>query len=270
MCIHHVALEIKGGVEDDKLLSEASSMLASKMRFVEMFFLCRQSVRVLMDDLEEIPYQTVIILETASLVSRRTDASRDGHVLQVSDVVLLANKAVFVSLSHMRIQLVVAEEAFAAKLAVRMNTALDIFRSSALCSMRHGRQVHNKLIVIIQSMLMSEHFLAPDAQITVPRVIGDMLIKEGVHLPHQLVVGGTDVKAKIAPPVGDVVAGLISTIEAKQQQSVVHHLLRLEEYRQSRILVWDGLWRERRESCIRRFGQDHSRLWFLRGQWLMS
>lgn len=211
MCIHHVALEIKGGVEDDKLLSEASSMLASKMRFVEMFF------------------QTVIILE-----------------IQVSDVVLLANKAVFVSLSHMRIQLVVAEEAFAAKLAVRMNTALDIFRSSALCSMRHGRQVHNKLIVIIQSMLMSEHFLAPDAQIT-----------------HQLVVGGTDVKAKIAPPVGDVVAGLISTIEAKQQQSVVHHLLRLEEYRQSRILVWDGLWRERRESCIRRFGQDHSRLWFL-------
>lgn len=97
MCIHHVALEIKGGVEDDKLLSEASSMLASKMRFVEMFF------------------QTVIILE-----------------IQVSDVVLLANKAVFVSLSHMRIQLVVAEEAFAAKLAVRMNTALDIFRSSEI------------------------------------------------------------------------------------------------------------------------------------------
>ena len=83
------------------------------------------------------------------------------YSLLVLNFVALANKALFVILPHVLVQLVVAEEAFAAELAHGVHTSLDLLlRHRALVDLVvHGRQVERENVWRIEDMFVREDLL---------------------------------------------------------------------------------------------------------------
>ncbi len=86
---------------------------------------------------------------------------------------------------------------------------------------------------------------------------------DGWCAPHEFLVNTTNVQLEIVPTGGHGFAGRIRAIEAQQNQRVLHHLLRLERYRQLVIPVRDALRGVRREAGVGRDGEDDCGLWFL-------
>lgn len=73
----------------------------------------------------------------------------------------------------------------------------------------------------------------------------------------------TYVEAQIAPAAAHVVAARVGAVEAKQKQRILHHVLRLEGYRQPRILEGNFLGGVRCIRLICALGKDDGRLWLL-------
>ena len=70
----------------------------------------------------------------------------------------------------------------------------------------------------------------------------------------------TDMQFKVVPSSCHMVTGGIRTIEAQQNQRVLHHLLSLERYHQLFIFERSVLWSIGREGGIRGDGEDNCRL----------
>jgi hypothetical protein len=74
------------------------------------------------------------------------------------------------SLAHVCVQLVSAEEALAAELAERMHAALGLFLDAtatpATAAEGQRGKMRSKLGWCIERVLVREHFLRPDAEIT--------------------------------------------------------------------------------------------------------
>ena len=61
---------------------------------------------------------------------------------------------------------------------------------------------------------------------------------EGRHQPHELPVRRAGMKLEVAPPVPDEIALRVRAVESEEDESLFHHLLRLERDRKLCILVW--------------------------------
>ena len=83
------------------------------------------------------------------------------YSLLVLDFIALADKALFVVLSHVLIELVVAEEALAAELAHGVHASLNLLlRHRALVDLViHGRQVEREDIGRVEDMFVREDLL---------------------------------------------------------------------------------------------------------------
>ena len=83
------------------------------------------------------------------------------YSLLVLNFVALANKALFVILPHVLVQLVVAEEAFAAELAHGVHASLNLLlRHRALIDLVvHGRQVEREDVWRVEDMFVREDLL---------------------------------------------------------------------------------------------------------------
>lgn len=78
----------------------------------------------------------------------------------VANVVPFADKALFVALTHVRIEFVDAEEAFPAEFAQRMYPALNlIFRDTLGSSLMHRWQMYGEDVREVQRMFVSEDLL---------------------------------------------------------------------------------------------------------------
>ena len=83
----------------------------------------------------------------------------------VLNFIALADKALFVVLPHVLVQLVVAEEALAAELTERMYAALNLLLMFVVAPVAadHGRNVDGEDVGVVQGVLMCEDFLEPYA-----------------------------------------------------------------------------------------------------------
>lgn len=108
--VNRVCLEIELATEYDEFLSEAVRLTTGVV--------CALKVSL----------QCLIILETAAQdpFSNWEDRRGDEDVLLIADFQAFADKTLLVALTHMRVDLVCAEEAFAAELAQRMDAALNL------------------------------------------------------------------------------------------------------------------------------------------------
>jgi hypothetical protein len=81
--------------------------------------------------------------------------------------------------------------------------------------------------------------------------------------PHEFLMDTTDMQFKIVPASCHVVAGGIGTVEAQENQGVLHHLLSLERYCQLFIFERSILWSIRREGRIGGDSENNCWLSFL-------
>lgn len=84
-------------------------------------------------------------------------------------------------------------------------------------------------------------------------------------IPHLLSVHPANVQLEVAPAVRrDVIARWVRAVEAEEDHRLLHHLLRLKEDREARVLERDPVRRERPERRIAGRREDHRRLRLLR------
>ena len=103
--------------------------------------------------------------------AERHEFSTDGvvlgswHSLLVLDLVSFAHEALFVPLAHVRVELIVAEEALAAELTERVYAALNLLLVFVVAPVAagHGRNMDGEDVGVVQGVLMCEDFLEPYA-----------------------------------------------------------------------------------------------------------
>lgn len=83
----------------------------------------------------------------------------------VLDLITFAHEALLVLLAHVRIELVVPEEALATKLTERVDAALDLLLVFMVAPVAadHGWDVNGEDIWVVQGVLMCKNFLEPYA-----------------------------------------------------------------------------------------------------------
>lgn len=131
----------------------------------------------------------------------------------ISNIIPLADKALFVPLSHVRIELVGAEEALSAELAERVDPALYLIgRYSLDSSLMHRWKMDRQHIRWVENMLVCKHLFESYAKVA-----------------EHATVCCSDVQFEITPSVADIVASRVGTVEAKEDECVLHDLLSLED-----------------------------------------
>jgi len=76
-------------------------------------------------------------------------------------------------------------------------------------------------------------------------------------------MGSANVKLQVTPTVSDVITVRIWTVESKEDQRVLHHLLGLKCDAELRVLVRNSIRSVRAEQSIRRNGEYDRWLWIL-------
>lgn len=89
------------------------------------------------------------------------------HILLILNFVALADEAFFVPFTHVRINFVIAKEAFSTKLAERMNTALDLLLLAVITPVAplHRGYMQGKDIWVVEGVFMGENLLYAYTQI---------------------------------------------------------------------------------------------------------
>jgi hypothetical protein len=120
----------------------------------------------------------------------------------------IADKASFVFLSAVDVQLVIAIEPLSTEATFRMTfeTAL-VYCSRVIISFPH---MFSQLLVREQLMLVSEDLLMPGAQIT------NLLVMHGSHMP-----------VEVRPPQARHIAVAIRAVVAEKQHRILHYLVTL-------------------------------------------
>lgn len=76
-------------------------------------------------------------------------------------------------LAHVRVELVVAEEALATEMAQRVHPAFDLLaRHRLLRAVRHGGEVQGEDVGRVERVFVREDFLVPDAYLAITFIGG--------------------------------------------------------------------------------------------------